>query len=46
MADDALDVAKINVKPEGKQPIMHDTWNGKRWKMYFTACDEKKFLKE
>ena len=46
MANDALDVAKMNVKPGGKQPIMHDTvWNGKRWKMYFTAHDGTKVPK-
>ena len=46
MADDALDVAKMNVKPGWKQPIMHDTvWNGKRWKMYLTACDGTKVPK-
>ena len=37
MADDALDVNKMNVKPGGKQRIMRDTtWNGKIWKMYYT----------
>ena len=46
MADDALDATKMNVKPGGKQPIMHDTvWNGKRWKMYFTARDGTKVPK-
>lgn len=46
MADDALDVAKMNVKPGGKQPIMHDTiWNGKRWKLYTTARDGTKIPK-
>ena len=30
MADDALDVSKMNVKPGGKQRVMRDTtWNGK-----------------
>ena len=42
MADDALDVNKMNVKPGGKQRIMRDTtWNGKVWKMYFTERDGK-----
>ena len=37
MADDALDVGKMNVKPGGKQRIMRDTtWNGKIWKMSYT----------
>ena len=46
MADDALDVAKMNVKPGGKQPIMHDTiWNGKRWKLYTTVRDGTKIPK-
>jgi hypothetical protein len=31
MADDALDVSKLNVKPGGKQRIMRDTtWNGRK----------------
>ena len=35
-ADDALDVGKMNVKPGGKQCIVHDTiWNGKRQCMNF-----------
>ena len=30
MADDALDVNKMNVLPGGKQRVMHDTvWHGK-----------------
>ena len=42
MADDALDVNRMNVKPGGKQRIMRDTtWNGKVWKMYFTERDGK-----
>ena len=46
MADDALDVSKINVKPGGKQRIMRDTtWNGKVWKMYYTDRDGKKVAK-
>ena len=43
MADDALDVNKMNVKPGGKQRIMRDTtWNGK---MYYTEQDGKKVAK-
>ena len=43
MADDALDVNKMNVKPGGKQRIMQDTtWN---WKMYYTERDGKKVAK-
>lgn len=46
MADDALDVTKMNVKPGGKQRIMRDTvWNGRRWKLYFTDRDRKKVAK-
>ena len=46
MADDALDVSKMNVKPGGKQRIMRDTiWNGKVWKMYFTERNGKKVAK-
>ena len=46
MADDALDVTKMNVKPGGKQRIMRDTtWNGKVWKMYYTDSDGKKVAK-
>ena len=30
MADGALEVGKLNVKPGGKRKIMHDTmWNGR-----------------
>ena len=43
MADDALDISKINVKPGGKQRIMRDTvWNDKVWKVYYTKRDGKK----
>ena len=36
MAHDALDVAKMNVKPGGKQAVMRDTmWAGKPQKMTF-----------
>ena len=46
MADDALDVSKMNVKPGGKQRIMRDTtWNGKIWNMYYTERDGKKVAK-
>lgn len=35
MAEDALDVNRMNVKPGGKQSIMHDTiWSGQVQKMY------------
>ena len=34
MAEDALDVTRMNVKPGGKQPKMHDTtWNGQIQRM-------------
>ena len=46
MADDALDVNNMNVKPGGKQRIMRDTtWNGKVWQMYFKDKDGKKVAK-
>ena len=46
MANDALDVNKMNVKPGGQQRIMRDTtWNGKVWKMYFEDKDGKKVAK-
>ena len=46
MADDALDVNAMNVKPGGKQRIMKDTiWNGKEWHMYTTAQDGTKVTK-
>ena len=46
MADDALDVNAMNVKPGGKQRIMRDTiWNGKEWHMYTTARDGTKVAK-
>ena len=46
MADDALDVNAMNVKPGGKQRIMRDTiWNGKSWHMYITAQDGTKVAK-
>lgn len=36
MADDALNANKMNAKPGGKQPQMHDTvWNGKVQRMVF-----------
>ena len=40
MADDALDVNAMNVKPGGKQRII--IWNGKEWRMYTTARDGTK----
>ena len=46
MADDALDVSKMNVRPGGKQRIMRDTvWNGRAWKLYFTERDGRKVAK-
>ena len=37
MAADALDVSKMNVKPGGKQAVMHDTfWGGKVQKMNYS----------
>ncbi len=37
MAEDSLDASKMNVKPGGKQPKMHDTyWGGTVQKMTFT----------
>ena len=40
MAYDAVDVNKMNIRPGGKQRIMHDLiWNGKKWRMYSMACD-------
>ena len=46
MADYALDVSKMNVKPGGKQQIMRDmTWNGRVWKMYYTERDGRKVAK-
>ena len=36
LAEDALDASKMNLKPGGKQPRMHDTvWNGKVQRMVF-----------
>ena len=36
MADDSLEVSKMNVNPGGKQRVMHDgIWNGKPQKMNF-----------
>ena len=36
-ADDALNVNRMDVKPGGKQPKMHDTiYNGKRFSMVIT----------
>ena len=46
MADDALDVNKMNVRPGGKQRIMRDTtWNGRVWKMHYTERDGRKVAK-
>ena len=46
MADDALDVRRINIKPGGKQQIMRDTmWDGRIWKMYFTDSTGRKIAK-
>ena len=46
MADDALDLSKMNVHPGGKQRIMRDTsWNGKEWHMYTKARDGTKLAK-
>ena len=37
MAEDALDASKMNVKPSGKQPKMHDTfWGNAVQKMTFS----------
>ena len=42
MADDALDVNHMNVKPDGKQRIMRDTeYDGRVQKMYTTFHGEK-----
>ena len=36
MAEDSLDVSRMNVNPGGKQRVMHDGyWNGKVFKMNF-----------
>lgn len=36
MAEDALDANLMNVKPGGKQPVMHDTvWEGRVQKLTF-----------
>ena len=36
MADDSLDVSKMNVNPGGKQTVMHDgLWNGKAQSMNY-----------
>ena len=46
MADNTLDVSKMNVKPGGKQRMMRDTtWNGRVWKMYYTERDGRKVAK-
>ena len=46
IADDALEVGKMNVKPGGKQKIMHDmTCNGRILKMYYTHHDGRKVAK-
>ena len=38
MADDALNVNCMNVKPGGKQPKMHDIkYNGKHYSMVITT---------
>ena len=43
MADDSLDVNKMNVRPGGKQRIMRNTvWNGREWQMYTTNRDGTK----
>ena len=42
MADDALDVNRMNVKSGGKQRIMRDTvYDGRTQKMYFTERGQK-----
>lgn len=42
MADDALDVNKMNVGPGGKQKIMRDTqYDGRFQRMYFMCGGEK-----
>ena len=42
MADDALDVDYMNVKPGGKQQVMHDTcWCGMEQKMVFSPTGMK-----
>ena len=42
MADDAIDVNHMNIKPGGKQRIMHDTaYNGHIQKMFTTVHGEK-----
>jgi len=42
MADDALDVNHMNVKPGGKQRLMRDTqYDGKTQKIYTTVRREK-----
>ena len=42
MADDALDVNKMNVRPGGKQRLMHDTlWNGISQSMTFMEDGQK-----
>ena len=42
MADDSLDVTKINVKPEGKQTLMRDDhWEGEVQKMIDSKCFAK-----
>ena len=47
MADDALNVRRMNIKPGGKQRIMlRDTmWDGRIWKMYFTDSTGRKIAK-
>ena len=46
MADDALELSKMNVKPGGKQRIMHDTtWKRRIWKMYYTDHYGRKVAK-
>ena len=42
MADDALDVHKMNVNPGGKQRLMYDTvWNGNYQSMNSTKNGQK-----
>lgn len=44
MADDALDVNHMNVKPGGKQRIMRDTeYDGRTQKLYTPLSGEKRY---
>ena len=45
MADDALDVNHMNVKPGGKQRIMRDTEYNERVQMMYTVCRGEKVAK-